>query len=88
MFFCHQIADLTNVLLQFPGVVEGIFNAIDAISREATAILNRPEGEQLENGSVTSSSGGVVCTEDEHHSLQVGSPPSLFIAIRNQMQLS
>jgi len=66
-------------LKKFPGVVDGIFNSIDAISKEAEKILNRPElehgatdagGGQHENGTVVVVASVATCTEDEHHSLQ------------------
>ncbi|VDK67595.1 unnamed protein product [Gongylonema pulchrum] len=64
------------MLLQFPGVVESIFNAIDEISREATKILHRPQeengdDERVPNGGNSSSSTGTTgCADGEHQSLQ------------------
>uniref|UniRef100_A0A914VXC4 Mevalonate kinase n=1 Tax=Plectus sambesii TaxID=2011161 RepID=A0A914VXC4_9BILA len=43
----RMVQTVKERLKKFPGVVDGIFNAMDAISREATVILNRPEGEQI-----------------------------------------
>uniref|UniRef100_A0A914R7G2 Uncharacterized protein n=1 Tax=Parascaris equorum TaxID=6256 RepID=A0A914R7G2_PAREQ len=64
-------------LLQFPDVVEGIFNSIDAISRDATRILHRPleengDSEKLVNGGGgTPVPPGAPCSDYDHHTLQV-----------------
>ncbi|XP_003378167.1 phosphoglycerate mutase, 2,3-bisphosphoglycerate-independent [Trichinella spiralis] len=44
----------------FPEVIDGIFNAIDAISRDAIKILGQPQH----------SKNRKTCSEDEHYSLQ------------------
>ena len=70
---------------QFPGVIENIFNSIDAISMEATKLLDHSnvengEADKLVNGgSGTSASAG--WNEREHRNLQVITshlPTSIF----------
>ncbi|VDP14589.1 unnamed protein product [Soboliphyme baturini] len=46
---------------KFPDVVENIFNAIDAVSREAVAILSHGPRQQQKS----------TCTDEEHFNLQV-----------------
>ncbi|KRX38233.1 Mevalonate kinase, partial [Trichinella sp. T9] len=48
------------LFIQFPEVIDGIFNAIDAISRDAIKILGQPQH----------SKNRKTCSEDEHYSLQ------------------
>ncbi|VDK60039.1 unnamed protein product [Anisakis simplex] len=77
----------TYVVFQFPDVVEGIFNSIDAISRDATRILHRPlevngDSEKLVNGGGggTAFNAGVMpCSDYDHHSLQVVNTSTLSL---------
>lgn len=47
----RMVSTVKERLKKFPDVVEGIFNSIDAISKESVKILNRPEGLRMGNGS-------------------------------------
>ncbi|KRZ77530.1 Mevalonate kinase [Trichinella papuae] len=50
----------SRMVTLFPEVIDGIFNAIDAISRDAIKILGQPQH----------SKNRKACSEDEHYSLQ------------------
>ncbi|KRY48324.1 2,3-bisphosphoglycerate-independent phosphoglycerate mutase, partial [Trichinella britovi] len=50
----------SRMVTLFPEVIDGIFNAIDAISRDAIKILGQPQH----------SKNRKTCSEDEHYSLQ------------------
>lgn len=61
---------------KFPKVIDGILEAIDAISQEAARILQRPlndeNGSQIvENGGRSATLTPSFTTEAEHHGLQV-----------------
>uniref|UniRef100_A0A915AFM4 Mevalonate kinase n=1 Tax=Parascaris univalens TaxID=6257 RepID=A0A915AFM4_PARUN len=72
----RMVQTVKERLKRFPDVVEGIFNSIDAISRDATRILHRPleengDSEKLVNGGGgTPVPPGAPCSDYDHHTLQ------------------
>uniref|UniRef100_A0A5S6QIR8 Mevalonate kinase n=1 Tax=Trichuris muris TaxID=70415 RepID=A0A5S6QIR8_TRIMR len=56
----RMVSLVKDRLKKFPEVIEGMFNAIDAISRDAVKILGHPDHSKNQK----------TCTEDEHYSLQ------------------
>ncbi|KFD63412.1 hypothetical protein M514_08322 [Trichuris suis] len=56
----RMVSLVKDRLKKFPEVIEGMFNAIDAISRDAVRILGHPDHSKNQK----------ICTEDEHYSLQ------------------
>ncbi|VDM42451.1 unnamed protein product [Toxocara canis] len=72
----RMVQTVKERLKRFPDVVEGIFNSIDAISRDATRILHRPleengDSEKLVNGGGGTPVPGAPCSDYDHHTLQV-----------------
>ncbi|MFH4974071.1 hypothetical protein AB6A40_000780 [Gnathostoma spinigerum] len=70
----RMVQTVKERLKKFPDVVEGIFNSIDAISRDAAKILHRPceENGETVNGGDGAASSSVHCSDYDHHSLQPG----------------
>ncbi|KAL4002556.1 GHMP kinases N terminal domain family protein [Acanthocheilonema viteae] len=71
----RMVQTVKERLKKFPDVVESIFNAIDAISRDAARILHRPPEEnggddRVSNGGNSNNSAGAACTDGDHQSLQ------------------
>ncbi|EJD76008.1 mevalonate kinase [Loa loa] len=71
----RMVQTVKERLKKFPDVVESIFNAIDAISRDAAKILHRPPeenggDERVSNGGNSNSSVIMACADGEHQSLQ------------------
>ncbi|CDW56280.1 mevalonate kinase family protein [Trichuris trichiura] len=60
----RMVSLVKDRLKKFPEVIEGMFSAIDAISRDAVRILGHPDHSKNQR----------ICTEDEHYSLQVHCP--------------
>ncbi|CAG9531945.1 unnamed protein product [Cercopithifilaria johnstoni] len=71
----RMVQTVKERLKKFPDVVESIFNAIDAISRDAARILHRPPEENGGNDEVSNSgnsnnSAGSACVDGDHQFLQ------------------
>ncbi|VDK78621.1 unnamed protein product [Litomosoides sigmodontis] len=71
----RMVQTVKERLKKFPDVVESIFNAIDAISRDAAKILHQPPEEnggddRVSNGGNSNSSAGLACTDGNHQFLQ------------------
>ncbi|VIO91744.1 Uncharacterized protein BM_BM6529 [Brugia malayi] len=71
----RMVQTVKERLKKFPDVVESIFNAIDAISRDAARILHRPPeenggDERVSNGGNSNNSVITACADGEHQSLQ------------------
>ncbi|KAK0419477.1 hypothetical protein QR680_014168 [Steinernema hermaphroditum] len=58
----------------FPSVIDGIFNTIDSIAREAIRVLTKPmieeNGDVQENGGRSQNTTPLPLDENEHHNLQ------------------
>uniref|UniRef100_A0A914ENF3 Mevalonate kinase n=1 Tax=Acrobeloides nanus TaxID=290746 RepID=A0A914ENF3_9BILA len=69
----RMVQTVKERLKKFPEVIDGIFNAIDAISREAARILQKTPDENggaLENGGRSATLTPSFAPEMDHHSLQ------------------
>ncbi|KAM3723373.1 Mevalonate kinase [Dirofilaria immitis] len=76
----RMVQTVKERLKKFPDVVESIFNAIDAISRDAARILHRPPeenggDERVPNGGSSNNSANMACADSDHQSLQSSEHP-------------
>ncbi|VDK68211.1 unnamed protein product [Onchocerca ochengi] len=73
----RMVQTVKERLKKFPDVVDSIFNAIDAVSRDAARILHRPPEENGDDERVSNSGNGnsnnsasMACADSDHQSLQ------------------
>uniref|UniRef100_A0A8R1XZL3 Mevalonate kinase n=1 Tax=Onchocerca volvulus TaxID=6282 RepID=A0A8R1XZL3_ONCVO len=73
----RMVQTVKERLKKFPDVVDSIFNAIDAVSRDAARILHRPPEENGDDERMSNSGNGnsnnsasMACADSDHQSLQ------------------